>query len=224
MALKLKTPPATEPVTVQEVKDYLRITDTADDVLLNLLTSAIRQKCEAVTRRALVTQTWTLFLDGFPKRERNSAPKEGYFQLPVDHFDQVQSVIEIPRPPLQSITFIKTYDTANAVLTFDITKVLVDAHSEPGRIALNQGQAWPTNLRNLNSVEIEFVAGYGTASAVPEAIKSGMLLWIKLLKASRSKLFEPEEKGQSQGLLELTQSRVPPQVKAAWGPYEVSKL
>ena len=224
MALKIKTPPATEPVTLQEVKDYLRLTDAVDNSLLTGMLTAIRQACEDYTRRALVTQTWALWLDRFPRSEKANAPGEGYFQLPVSHFDDVKTVIEIPRPPLQSITYLKTYDTANTVSTFDAANYFVDINSEPGRIALNQGKSWPSNLRAFSAVEIEFVAGYGLASAIPAVIKEGMMLWIKILKASQSKLFETEQ-DETVALTERHRKMtIPPQVEALWGPYQIKKL
>ena len=66
---------------------------------------------------------------------------------------------------------------------FSSSNYLVDTASNPGRVALNQNSVWPTGLRSVNAVEIEFTAGYGTATDVPEAIKQGILLWIKLLFA-----------------------------------------
>ena len=223
MAVKLKTPPAEEPVTLAEVKDYLQMTDADDDALLNSMIPAVRQKCEEYTRRALVTQTWTFWLDGFPRREKRNAPSDGFFQLPVDHFDDVQSVIEIPRPPLQSVVLINSYDQANVAALFDAVNYFVDINKDPGRVALNQGKTWPTtNLRSISSVQIEFIAGYGLASAVPDAIKQGIYLWIKLIKANRASLYKDED--ESGALATANLGTIPPQVKAFWSPYRIEKL
>ena len=200
MALKIKTPPASEPVSLAEAKNYLRITDSDDDALINSLVTAIRQKAETWTRRSLITQTWTLWLDSVP----------------------ASVMLSIPFSPLQSVTHIKSYDSANTVSTFDSSKYLVDGASIPGRIGLNDGQTWPNALRRMNALEIEFVAGFGDESSVPETIKQGILQWVKLLFANKSKLYESDES--TSGLLELNRVPIPPAVMVLWEPYRVFKI
>ena len=222
MALQLKTPPTSEPVTLSEAKSYLRITDTEDDAFVNALITAVRQRFESWAARSLISQTWTLWLDGFSRRSKKNAPGEGYFELPVAHFDKVERLLEIPRPPLQSVGLLQTYDTANTATVFSSSNYLVDTASNPGRVALNQGAVWPTGLRPVNAVEIEFSAGYGNASDVPDSIKQGVLLWIKLLFADKSKLFESDES--TPGLAEINRVPIPPVVKALWEPYRIVKI
>ncbi len=200
MALIINVPPASEPVSLAKAKNYLRITDSDDDALINSLVTAIRQKGETWTRRLFITQTWTLWLD--------SAPEGAMFSIPLS--------------PLQSVVDIKPYDSANIVSTFDASKYLVDAASTPGRVGLNEGHTWPNSLREMNALEIEFVAGFGDASSVPETIKQGILQWIKLLFANKSKLFESDES--TSGLLELNRVPIPPAVRVLWEPYRVFKI
>ncbi len=221
MTLQRQSAPASEPLTAAETKSYLRVTDTDDDALIEGLIAAVRQQAEAFTGRALITQTWTLWLDRVPRRKR-SAGNAGIFQLPVDFFDGAARTIEIPRPPLQSVSFVNTYDTANNASTFDASRYWVDTASQPGRLALNEGASWPGNLRSVNAVEIQFVAGYGDASSVPDALKQGMLLWIKLLFADKGKLFESDES--TAGLVELNREPLPPQVQSLWRPFRLSRL
>jgi uncharacterized phiE125 gp8 family phage protein len=222
MALKLKTPPVSEPVTLGEAKSYLRIADTDDDTFVNALITAVRQRFESWAARSLITQTWTLWLDGFPRTGKRDAPGDGYFELPVGHFDETKRQLEIPRPPLQPVAILQTYDSANTVTVFSSSNYLVDSASNPGRIALNQGAVWPTGLRAVNAVEIEFTAGYGNAPDVPDSIKQGILLWIKLLFADKSKLFESDES--TPGLAEINRAPIPPAVKALWEPYRIVKI
>lgn len=200
MALIIKIPPASEPVSLAEAKKYLRITDNDDDELINSLVTAIRQKAENWTRRLLITQTWTLWLDSVPGGV----------------------TLSIPLSPLQLVTHIKSYDSANTVSTFDSSNYLVDGASIPGRIGLNDGQTWPNALRRMNALEIEFVAGFGDVSSVPETIKQGILQWVKLLFANKSKLYESDES--TSGLLELNRVPIPPAVMVLWEPYRVFKI
>ena len=211
MALKLKTPPPIEPVTLVDVKGLLRIDDSDDDNLISSMITAIRQRAEEWTRRSFLTQTWTLWLDEFPFRHGNTLNKLN------------GRVIIIPRPPMQSVAFIKTYDSDNSTVTFDASDYFVDTASSPGRVALNDNSSWPTSLRKFSAVEVEFIAGYGSsASDVPEGIKQGMLQWIKLLFANKSKLYESDES--TLGLLEMNQIPIPPLVMMLWEPYRLVQL
>lgn len=222
MALKLKTPPSAEPLTLAETKSYLKVAGTTDDVLISQIITTLRKSCEDWTGRALVTQTWALWRDAFPHRGKDRLPHDGYFELPVDFADEAQRVIAIPHPPLQSVTFLKTFNTGNQETVFDAGKYFVDTASEPGRLVLNASGSWPTGLRPANAIEIEFVAGYGEASAVPDALKQGMLLWIKLLYADRNWLFELGES--TAGLIEFNRGDVPPPVVSLWSPYKIYSL
>lgn len=200
MALIIKTPPASEPVSLAEAKNYLRITDNDDDALINSLVIAIRQKAESWTRCLFITQVWTLWLDSAPE----------------------VAMLPIPLSPLQSVTHIKSYDSANTVSTFDASKYLVDGASTPGRVGLNDGHIWPSSLRRMNALEIEFVAGFGDAISVPETVKQGILQWVKLLFTNKSKLYESDES--TSGLLELNRVPIPPAVRVLWEPYRVFKI
>lgn len=200
MALIIKTPPVSEPVSLAEAKSFLRITDADDDALITSLVTAVRQKAENWTRRLFITQTWVLWQDSVP---------DGF-------------TLSIPLSPLQSVSYIKSYDLSNVVSTFDSSNYLIDSSSTPGRVSLNDGQSWPTLLRRINALEVEFVAGFGGASSVPEPIKQGILQWIKLLFANKSKLFESDES--TSGLLELNRIPIPPAVMVLWEPYRVFKI
>ncbi|MBC8284362.1 MAG: phage head-tail connector protein [Nitrospinae bacterium] len=209
MALKIKTSPSLEPVTLAETKELLRIDDNNDDSLISSMVTAIRQQAEEWTSRSLLMQTWTLWLDEINIGSR--AP------------DWNGRVIVIPRPPLQSVTFIKTYDTENVGSVFDASNYFVDTAPSPGRIALNENSSWPTSLRKISSVEIEFITGYGVSTDdVPEGIRQGMLQWIKLLFANKSKLYESDES--TPGLLEMNRIPIPPLVRILWEPYRLIQL
>ncbi|MEK9627837.1 MAG: head-tail connector protein [Nitrospinota bacterium] len=211
MALKIKTQPSIEPVSLVEAKNHLRIDDGNNDDLISSMITAVRQRAEEWTGRSFITQTWTLWLDHLPFRCEG---RSGNLN---------ERIIVIPRPPIQSVVFIKTYDTGNIASVFDAENYFVDTAPSPGRIALNENSSWPTSLRKFSSVEIEFVSGYGSlVSDVPEGIKQGMLHWIKLIFSNKSKLFESDES--TPGLLEMNRIPLPPLVKMLWEPYRLVQL
>lgn len=154
MALKLITPPATEPMTVSEAKTHLRVDFTDDDTYITSLVTAARKYCENFQNRSFITQTWELALDSFP-----------------------ESPFQLPNPPLQSVTSIKYFDTDNVEATFEATNYYVDTYSD--RVSLNYSVSWPNiTLRPINGVVIRFVTGYTTIPAeVIHAIKILVAEW-----------------------------------------------
>lgn len=166
-ALVLYAAPTAEPLTVAEAMIHLNVDSinmgaVVDPYITNLIAAA-RVTAERITRRALITQTWDLFLDEFPPWE-----------------------MWIPKPILQSITSITYVDTDGATQTLAASKYLVDIKSEPGRITPVFGEVWPVTRAQTNAVTVRFVAGYGSAAAVPAGIKQWMLVRIRQMYDHRA--------------------------------------
>jgi len=160
----LTTPPTEEPVTLAEIKDHLRVSGTAEDSLLTLYAQMAREAVEEETWRALMPQTWVLYLAGWP----------------------ADGIIELPRPPLQSVTHIKYTDEDGVEATLAATNYRVDTAREPGRVVLAPNGEWPSDvLDSVNGVAVTFVAGYADASAVPTMAKAAILLQIGEIYANR---------------------------------------
>ena len=159
MALRLVTAPVHEPLFLEvDVKPHLRVDYADDDDYLEGLVRAARVYVEETAlSSALVSQTWELVLDGWP-----SPP------------------LELPKPPLQSVTSITYTDIDGNSAVYDANSYLVDVDSWPGRLVLKDGQSWPSaRLREIGGVVIRFVAGYGdVVEAVPSPIRQAMLLMI----------------------------------------------
>ena len=156
MRTTLNTGPSKEPVTVDQVKKHLRIMTSDDDAYINSLITPARKQVEYDLRRALITQTWTMYLDRFPGNGE---------------------YIRLPYPPLQSITYIKYYDTNNEQQTWSSDEYEEDIYSHPARIAETHGYNYPSTYSRLNAVEIKFIAGYGDDETdVPETITQAMYL------------------------------------------------
>jgi uncharacterized phiE125 gp8 family phage protein len=139
--------------------------NTTDDWLLGLLIRSARTAAESIMRRALITQTWDLFLDHFP----------GWEQY-------------IPLPTTQSISSINYVDTNGDTQLLDPSKYFADLKSEPARITPAFGLIWPYTRWRNNAVTIRFTCGYGAAADVPEGVKAWMLIRIKTLWDNRAAL------------------------------------
>lgn len=57
--------PASEPLTLSETKNYLRVDHTADDAIITDLITSARMAAEEWLKRSLITQTWKLAYDDY---------------------------------------------------------------------------------------------------------------------------------------------------------------
>ena len=161
MSLKVITPPASEPLTLDEAKLHLRVDGTDEDSLITSLIVAARQGAEHLTGRALMPQTLELALDEFSDK------------------------IKLPRPPFVSVTSVTYVDLMGDTQTLDASGFVIDDHSEPARIVRPYGVFWPFTRCQPNAVLIRYQAGYAHAATVPDEIKSWMLLRVGMLYANR---------------------------------------
>jgi uncharacterized phiE125 gp8 family phage protein len=162
--VRLATAPTTEPIDIDEAKEHLRVDHNADDALIDGLIGSARVGCEQIARRAFLPQTWDLILDAWP----------------------TGNVIELPYPPLQSVSAITYVDSDEQSHTLSTADYGVDADSEPGRVYLKYGKSWPGGtLRPLAAIKVRFVAGYADADAVPWNYKVAIKLTLSAYYENR---------------------------------------
>lgn len=160
MALTVIVPPSEEPITLAEAKasPSVRVSTTTDNTDITALIKVVRMMAERHTLHALVTQTLELTLDAFPT-----------------------GGIELPMPPLQSVTSVKYTDTDGTEQTMDAADYSIDDKSTIALIVPAYGETWPVTRDEINAVRVRFVAGFGAAADVPEDIKSWMKIMIGTL-------------------------------------------
>lgn len=176
-------PPAVEPVSLAEAKAHLRVAHDSDDDLIAAHIAAARQMCEQHTGCAFINRTFKLYLDRW-----SGSPLSQWWDGVVEAADTnlLDAVLMLPKPPLQSVTAIRTYDAGGVASVFSASGYLVDAVSKPGRIVLADGASVPSPLRKVNGVEIEFIAGYGaSASFVPQVLRQAVLQLVAYLYENR---------------------------------------
>jgi uncharacterized phiE125 gp8 family phage protein len=149
--------PAAEPVTVAEAKLHSRIDGNTDDAVITSQLLAAREYIEALIKGPLMQRSYRLRLDRFPSG----------------------NTLMVPGFPVVSVTAIRYIDGAGTQQTMSNALYALNADQSPCRIALNRSaNAWPTvyNMEGVWSVEVEYIAGYANAAAVPQALKQAMLL------------------------------------------------
>lgn len=178
MALRLIEAPSALPVTLTEIKSHAVISHSADDALLAALLKSAVEQAQQHTGRQLVTATWEMSLDSFPRGTNRAA------------------AIEIPRPPLQEIVSISYLDTDGASRTMLSGSYVVDASPEPGIVFPSLDTEWPDTLPGKpNAVSVRFVAGWAMDAAVspaawtgPDGIKTWICSRVSTLYAHRETL------------------------------------
>lgn len=153
MTWQITVEPATEPITLSEAKDWLKVSTSADDALITALIKAARIHTEKYTGRLLITQTVKEYHDYFPAN--------GILQL---YFQPT------------TVSSVKYTDSDGDLETLSASDYTADIISRPSRIVVNPGKNWPTTGEYPNAVTVEYASGFANAAAVPETFKIGMKL------------------------------------------------
>lgn len=212
LRLTLTAGPARLAVGLDEVKAQLRLDDdqTAEDALVMGHVRAAIAACERFTARALITQTWTLFRDHWPSAPGDESLREGWSEGVLG--EASARALFLPKPPLQAIVHVKTFDENDAESIWPAANYFADTASEPGRLVARSGIAFPAPGRAANGIEVRFVAGYGDdPGAVPEALRQGILQLAAFL-------FENRGDGRSETALARSGAA------GLWQPHVVSRL
>lgn len=184
MSLRLTTPPAMEPVTLNEMKLQCGLSPFEDTDLLREQTlaeqlrsavTAARSSLEEELGLAFITQSWTMALDRFPHA--------GIEYLARDRFD-----IVLPRPALQGLASFVYLDTGGIAQNMMLAgswgyQITGAGGNQPARIRPHAGFAWPpTQYGATDAVVIGFTCGFGdTAASVPMPIRNAIKLRAKWL-------------------------------------------
>ena len=147
MSSILLTPPASEPWTLAEAKQFLRVAHDDDDAVITSLIAAARGQVEAQTRRGLIAQTWRLVRDMWPE--------DGRIALRIG--------------PLRSVIAARVFDSTGNASAIDVGRFVLDKAA--GVIA---SPAWslPQPGRAVAGLELDVEIGFGTTAAdIPQVLR-----------------------------------------------------
>jgi len=155
-SLRLVTPPAAEPLTLDQVKRALRLPlDYLDEdtELAEILASA-RNELEQEYNIRFVVQTVELLLQNFPR----------------------EPFIRFPIWPVQEVLYLKYTDTAGTVRQMEIDSlsatfaVLTRLYRKPAQVVLPFSKFWPsTILQTADPIAIGLKVGFVTGES-PEGL------------------------------------------------------
>lgn len=175
------------------VPDNSTVSVHADYGLIAALITSARVAAEHYTRRAFINQTIQLTRDALPYRSELGwwdGVRQGA-DIPAP-----ARFLELPRPPLVSVSSVQYYDTTDSANTFASSNYFVETGMEPGRVSLNYGAIWPVGLRGSSAIVVTYVAGYGsTRSSVPAGITEAIKRSVALPYSSRTPGVQSERVG-----------------------------
>lgn len=153
--LELITPPAELPVSTDQLRGHLWTIypeKTTDDYLTLLIKAAVSH-IESITWRRLISQTWRLYLDAWPDVS-----------------------IMLPYGVVSSIESVRWLDSGGTdhLLTDGTDYLSAVNGAEPQVLPVDH---WPTGeLFDVDSIRVDFVAGFGGADDVPADLRHAILM------------------------------------------------
>lgn len=156
------SPPATTPISRSTAKEYLRITDTAQDTIIDLMIGAVTEFAEIYTKRDFITRIWETFRNEF----------EPQFQL--------------RRSPFQSIEGFD-YLVNDVFITVAASLFGVTTENDFPFIFRLPDQDWPDDKDDLpQSIRIQFKSGFGDAETdIPTSLRVALLQHVAKLYENR---------------------------------------
>jgi hypothetical protein len=192
-------------ITYSEASEYLRLDEQQDVDLIRSLIRSATNYVETYTGRSLINRTLKYSIDHLNEVD---LPLHEGMRTGAD-ISIRQRHLELPKPPVSSVTSIITFDDSDNATTFASSKYYVDNQREPARIILRTGEVFPTALRVGNAVEVTYVSGYGSAgSSVPEAMRLAMLQFVT---------FNYEHRGDTEGKTPM----LPQNIRSFLDPFKV---
>ena len=168
-------------IGLSDMKAFLRVDTDADDSVIVAYIQTATEAIKQYLRRAILTETFVFKADGFAYAgadDRLLALGPGVHTASVPYVLGGGETLDLPFPVLQSVTSVVTYDRGNNASTFSDTLYEVDLQS--GRIYLNEGEVWPSDLRAQDAVQVTYVAGYGSGS-IPSPILEAIRRYVEQL-------------------------------------------
>ena len=176
MSLTLLEPPKSEPVTLEEVKVFLRLETHEEDELLHHLVRTGRQAVEACTARALISQSWRFQVSlAYCLSLSDSSYLSGVRSRGAKG-------LELPRSPF--IQLLERPKLINGYGTHDVANYRMDT---AGRIAkIHFSNLYDSAFQDHSMIQVDFKAGYGdTPDTVPDPLRQAILMMVAELYEKR---------------------------------------
>ena len=156
--LSITSEPASEPITLTELKAHLRVDGVLDDTELGDKLTEARKSIEQLTNRAFFTQTRT---------------------LSFNRFDHTTSRIYLPGAPVALITSLTYYDLNGTQQTWDSGNYSLVV-GQPSWLQLDYNVDWPDHRSVRDRIVITYVCGASDVADIDARVKSACKLHVEL--------------------------------------------
>lgn len=146
--INLITDATTDPLTLTEVKNFLRVDITTDDTLITRIMKTAIKQCELYSGKTLITKTYK-----------------------YSFYVSTKQAIKLLYAPIQSVSLIKTVDEENSETMVDSGSYFVDIVG-----GILNFKTIPANFYRLDITYVAGYGD--NASDVPEELKQAMLIHI----------------------------------------------
>ena len=148
---------AYEPLTIVDVKTYLRFAESEHDQDSEIQTwiKGARQKLEKDTGLALLTQSWRVTVDQFPSYRQS-------LYLPVWPVQSIDRFVYIDR------------DGTEQNLLVSPSTFILGSTSRPAQLGLVDTASWPTDTRRFQPGTLELTAGWVLPADIPAELLMAM--------------------------------------------------
>ncbi len=161
--------PTLEPVSIVEMKTYLRLDTNDDDGLIAAFITASRLLIEASARRVFISQTWRLVMDSWP----------------------ANGIIRVPFAPLIQVSAARVYNASGMASIVNTTSLEANTLSDPPTVMI----VGPVSVagRARAGVEVDVVCGYGPLMGnIPEPLRQAIRLLVARWYENRGDLAHPQ--------------------------------
>lgn len=169
----LITPASGQIVSVPDLRAFARIESADMDGLIQAHLIAAQQYVRREVRRALLTETWALWLDDWPLASKDDW-WDGVREAPRSIL-QGDSVL-LERAPFAAISKVETLDEDATATEWASTNYYTVTEAGFGRLVAKKGATLPTPGRDSHGIKITFTAGTNSAG-----VPSDLVLAIKML-------------------------------------------
>jgi len=154
MQITITAQPSKHPVSVAELKSFLRVVDAEEDSTISMILNAAVDTVESLAGVACIHRSATITTRNFPS-----------------------SGWAFPLSPISSIPSVKYLDSDGVEQTVSSSQYILEKNEFTPRLYLAADADWPSDvLDQADAVRIAVVAGYGSSpESVPGKIKQAIL-------------------------------------------------
>ena len=203
LSIRQLTAPSEVVVTLQEQKDFGRISGNAENTLIPIFIAAATRKAESYVRGGFIRRTWRQSEDAGERRDPLIVGRFLFgeeFEIEIDNIQLVT---------VETVTFFDRDNNATIIPSADY-RVGRTNDTQPGRVVFKLNTILPTNTRYYTEYEIDYTAGYedrATLDSIAPDIKLAIMVAAQRFYENREDMKD-----------------IPTEAKALLNPYRIMEL